>query len=166
MSFALIDNLNQLARRDDRAALAALRRGLSPDSVAAAYPYVVPFLPSDAKPFEERAYVLAAALFGTHPVAAARSLATALRTVQERRPGSDSLEARFVALLDAHIDDLPTHLRHAISLLKAHELGLDWNNLLETLLHWEHEARWVQRQWARDFWGVQNTATSTKEPTK
>lgn len=62
------------------------------------------------------------------------------------------MEARFVALLNAHPDDLDDHLRHAVSLLKTHEQPLDWFRLLEDLLQWDHPDGHVQLRWARDFY--------------
>jgi len=55
--------------RDDRAALAALRRGLGqpPGTVASMYPYVVRWLGDDTPPWQEAAYYLIAALFAYHP---------------------------------------------------------------------------------------------------
>src|SRR5690606_39576463 len=51
-----IASLEALADRQDRGALAALRRGLGnkPGEVADVYPYVLPWLPSTASPREER----------------------------------------------------------------------------------------------------------------
>ena len=62
------------------------------------------------------------------------------------------MEARFVALLNAHPEDLDDHLRHAVSLLKANEQPLDWFRLLEDLLQWDHPDGHVQLKWARDFY--------------
>lgn len=58
----------------------------------------------------------------------------------------------FVALLDSDREDLPRRLRQVVSLLKATDLGLDWELLLADLRRWEHPLRRVQRRWARDFW--------------
>ena len=57
--------------RDDRGALAALRRGLGqpPRTEAGMYRYVVPWLPEDTKPWREAAYYQIAALFACHPAA-------------------------------------------------------------------------------------------------
>jgi CRISPR system Cascade subunit CasB len=145
----LITALQRLAENDDRAALSALRRSLSEDAAAQAYPYVVPYFPRDANPWLERAYLLVAGLFALHPVSGAASLAAALRRVRDAT-GSPSIEQRFLALLDAHFDDLAPHLRHAVALVRSHELPIDWHDLLRTIRYWNDSAR---RDWARDFWG-------------
>ncbi len=145
----LITALERLAESDDRAALAALRRSLSADATAQAYPYVVPFFPRVSSPWTERAYLLVAGLFALHPMMGAASLAAALRRVRDTT-GSPSIEQRFVALLDAHPEDLGGHLRHAVALVRSHDTPIDWHNLLGTIRYWNESAR---RDWARDFWG-------------
>src|ERR1035437_1147702 len=60
--------LARLAERDDRGALAALRRGLGkePGEAPEMFPYVVPWLPRQASIWAEQAYYLVASLFGLH----------------------------------------------------------------------------------------------------
>ena len=145
----LVGALLRLAKREDRGALAALRRSLAPDSVALAYPYVVPFLPREGGPWTERIYLLVAGLFALHPAQGAPSLGTAMRLVGIKSDSS-SIERRFVALLDSHPDDLEVHLRHAIALVRSCEIALDWNDLLRTLLRWRFDSS--RRRWAHDFW--------------
>lgn len=152
--------LYSLADRQDRGALAALRRSLQ-DPVgmsAAACPYVVPFLPKEPDLYRERAYFLVAALFGlagTH--AKGVSIGDAFRRIAAAgsSDGKDnpSIRARFVALLDAHPEDAGDHLRHVASLARAKEVALDWEKLLRDLLGLRHPERRVQRAWAHDFWG-------------
>lgn len=137
--------------QEDRGALADLRSGLGkePGQMVRVHRHVVPYLPQ--KRYDDRWYYLTAALFGAYPKhGAGRSLGAAF---QPLRPKSDSMEARFVALLNTHPDDLDDHLRHAVSLLKANEQPLDWFRLLEDLLQWDHPDGHVQLRWARDFYG-------------
>ena len=77
----------------------------------------------------------------------------------ERRRGGKSprepvpnVERRFAVLLDSHAEDLPERLRHAMSLLKAQDVPIDWTQLLDDLLRWDWPERLVQRSWARDYW--------------
>lgn len=153
--------LNRLVDEEDRAALAALRRSLgkSPGAAAEAHRYVLPFT-ANASPWEEDAYYLVGALFALHqinwapggdsnrPTNLGASFAWLNREVE-----SDSIEKRFVALLNCHHEDLPDHLRHAVSLLKSKEIPIDWTRLLGDLRWWHREDRRVQRDWARAFWG-------------
>lgn len=147
----LVGALERIAERQDRGAMSALRRSLSVDAVAQAYPYVVPFLPSNPTPWLERAYLLVAGLFALHPKSGERTLATALRAVRNSS-GSQSIEARFVALLNAHPEDLGSHLRHAVALVRTAELAIDWHDLLRTVRTWNLES--TRRHWARDFWAA------------
>lgn len=143
-------------RRDDRGALAALRRGLGrpPGAAAEMYRYVVPWLPADAPAWREDAYYLIAALFGYHPAAGGHGN-MGNHFARARQAGGDdtALERRFTALLAAHSDDLDFYLRQAVSFLKSKEIPLNWHQLLHDVLQWGHPDRYVQQQWARAFWG-------------
>lgn len=142
----------------DRAPLAALRRAAScePHDLARAYPYVLPHAPQGTR--QQDAYVAAASLFGLHPTksserAQAVSLAEAMRRVKAK---SDSTEGRFLALLQSHPDELISHLRHAVTLARANNSALLWNDVLRALLFWEQgeqmNHRSPQRRWAQEFW--------------
>ncbi len=135
---------------EDRGALADLRSGLGrkPGEMARVHKHVVPFLPE--KSYDDRWYYILATLFGLYPKH--RSSYSLGRAFQPLRVKSDSMEARFVALINAHPDDLDDHLRYAVSLLKANEQPLDWFRLFEDLLQWDHHEGKVQLRWARDFY--------------
>lgn len=157
-----IDHLEQLRARDDRGALANLRRGVGhpPGTVSAMYPLVVPWVPEQQ--YAEDAAFVVAALFALHPLAGGQgTLGAAFARVGET---SDSTEQRFVALLNCHRDNLPDYLRHAISLLRSKEVPVDWRRLLQDVLGWDHDSRYVQRAWARDFWRSARAEEDTSEP--
>lgn len=157
-----IEYLEQLAEREDRAALAALRRGLgkAPGEAAEMHPHVVRFLPYNSHPQRDEVYYLVAALFAWHPqpwhgdeeMERLTNLGASFARLS-RQDESDSIEKRFVALLNCHRDDLPDHLRQAVGLLRAHEIPVDWAQLLRDIHGWGWESRSVQRAWARAFWG-------------
>ena len=136
--------------KEDRGALADLRSGLGkePGKMARVHKHVVPFLPE--KSYDDRWYYILATLFGLYPKH--RSGYSMGRAFQPLRAQSDSMEARFVALLNAHPDDLANHLRHAVSQLHSKEQPLDWFRLFEDLLQWDHPEGHVQLRWARDFY--------------
>ncbi|MBF0554456.1 MAG: type I-E CRISPR-associated protein Cse2/CasB [Nitrospirae bacterium] len=149
--------------KEDRGALADLRSGLGkePGKMARVHKHVVPYLPE--KNHNDRWYYLTATLFGMHPKhkdpvehesngnkwKEVWTMGRAFRPLKEKR---NSMEARFVALLNSHPDDLDDHLRHAVRLLKANDQPLDWFQLFEDLLQWDHPDGHVQLQWARDFY--------------
>ena len=124
-----IAHLEDLKARDDRAALADLRRGLGepPGTVASMYRHVIPWIPANQF-IEDTAYIVAS-LFAFHPVSGgARTVGTALAAIHSADGSSrpESIERRFTTLLSAHEDDLQVHLRQAISLLKVNDIPLDW----------------------------------------
>jgi CRISPR system Cascade subunit CasB len=160
---AFVGYLLNLAKegREDRGALADLRSGLGkePGEMAGVHKHVVPYLP-EAK-WDDRWYYVTATLFGLFPKhQKGRSLGAAFRPLRSK---SDSMEARFVALLNAHADDLADHLRHVVSLLKSNEQPLDWFQLLDDLLQWDHPEGQVELRWARDFY--KSNAEQTGSPT-
>jgi CRISPR system Cascade subunit CasB len=148
--------------RDDRGALAALRRGLGqpPGTVADMYRYVVPWLPDDG----EAAYYLIAALFACHPDAGGTgNMGRHFARTRDPQGDNTAIERRFTALLSAHPDDLDFYLRQAISFLKSKEVPVNWHQLLSDVLGWDHPERYVQQQWARAFWGRPAKETQTTE---
>lgn len=154
-----VEYLEKLDTDQDRAALAALRRSLSksPGQAAEAHQHVLWLNPPSR---EEPAYYLVAGLFALHPANWRKEEGDKRLTNfgasfawLKSKTDSGSIEKRFVALLDCHEDDLPEHLRHAISLFKSKEILVDWVQLLRDLRNWNHEDRFVQRRWARAFWG-------------
>lgn len=160
----LAARLAELAKDEQRAELAMLRRGLSSAGYLAAAPVVAPLVPGDATRWDEDSYYLVGALFGLHQGSAApgangrrQNLGDAFRQLQDAGAGAGG-ERRFLALLNADADELPTRLRHAISLLKAHEVLVDWAQLAADVRRWQHADRRVQRAWARRFWGADTSA--------
>jgi CRISPR system Cascade subunit CasB len=74
--------------------------------------------------------------------------------------GSETVEKRFAALIDSHLEDLSDRLRSAVSLLRSKEIGINWQSLLIDLLQWDNDTRIVQRRWARDFWAAARGAAT------
>jgi CRISPR type I-E-associated protein CasA/Cse1/CRISPR type I-E-associated protein CasB/Cse2 len=124
----LVNRLIELARKEDRGALSALRTGLgkAPGAAPRMLPIVAPFLMSDEGPATRAAFVTAA-LFGKHPEhASSGSLGASLWKATKReginpdgKHGESGVEARFTAALDADPEDLARHLEGLVSLWKA-----------------------------------------------
>lgn len=150
---------------EDRAALAALRRGLGrpPGTVPEMFPYVVPYLPAQAHPNAEAPYYILAALFALHPMHTDQGNMGAHLAQAAREGNREAVERRFVALLAAHPEDLPEYLRQAISFLKAQEVPVNWNALFYALRYWGHADYGVgiRREWARSFWAAQPEAETS-----
>lgn len=154
---AFIGHLLGLAQigKEDRAALAELRSGLGrePGQMPRVHRHVVPYLRNDT--YDDDWYYLTATLFGSYPRHKhGQSFGVAFRTLKGK---SESMEARFVSLLNAPPEDLGDHLRHAVSLLKANEQPLDWYRLFDDLLQWDSPAGYIQLRWAREFYGANAT---------
>ena len=151
---AFVAYLLGLAQRENRGALAALRRGLGkpPGTAHEMHPYVAPWLSSGMHRWEEDAHYTVAALFGSHPEhAAIGNMGATFRRITSQTE-SESIEKRFIALLSCHGDDLPQQLRQAVSLARSKDVPVDYSQLLRDIRYWGHPDRFVQREWARAFW--------------
>ena len=141
-------------RQPNRAALAELRRSLTqaPGTYVRAYRYVPPYV-HNLFDRQRDAYFLVAGLFATHSdVAADETLGASIKKLYLEKDSSDSVEKRFITLLDADETQLPYRLRQMISLLRSEGIPVDYLSLLKHLTSWDHPERWVQRLWASDFY--------------
>lgn len=148
---------------EDRAALAALRRGLGrlPGATPEMHRYVIPRLPSGLFPRQEEAYYLIASLYGLHPAdTEVGNLGHHFARARDLGGNDSAIERRFTILLAAHIDDLPFQLRQAINFLRSQEISVNWSQLLRDVLNWEHSQRFVQKNWARGFWNRPGQSTT------
>lgn len=155
-----VQYLERLRDKDDKGSLAVLRRGLgkSPGEAPGMFRYVVPWLGMGVKPWQEEVFYIVASLFASHPQPGGEgSIGSAFYRLAMDK-SVESIERRFVALLNCHPDELKEHLRHAISLLKSRQIPIGWHCLFQDLLGWRHRSRYVQKSWARDFWGAATEA--------
>ncbi len=155
--------LERLRDENDRAALAKLRRGLGKQmGTPEMYPFVVPFMPDNRRGREH--YFLIASLFAAHPDPAPpeRSMGSVFKAIKGQME-SESIEKRFVQLLSADIEDVGKYLRHAVSLARSKGVAVNYHRLLSDLRYWEHRDRFVQLQWARDFWGFEKQEPSKRK---
>ncbi len=143
----------------DRRSLAALRRCLStwPSAAPEAIRVVAPFIPENATGAWESQYYLIAALFALYPCASSidakrgPSLGKSLREAANKDPAQGP-ERRLLALLNCKSEDLPNHLRHAISYLRSKNVPVDYKRLMQDLNYWDLENGQVQKTWGRHFW--------------
>lgn len=138
----------------DRAALAKLRRSLQ--NPIEAYPIVLPYLPNTVGNDELGLYAMLAGLFANHP----QSGGTGNMGNHMRQAAGESIEAterRFVNLLRANAEDLPILLRQSISFLRSKDIPVQWEQLRKDVLAWSHPDSFVQKNWARAFWGFRPT---------
>jgi CRISPR system Cascade subunit CasB len=172
---SFITHLTGLKDRE-RGAFAHLKRslGFDPGAYPPAYPYVERFVGADKHaddPYRKALY-LTAGLFAFHPMhQIGTSLATALGIMAQRRKQqskSENMERRFIALLGAEAESLPTMLRQSISLLAAEGISCDYADLLDDLARWFD--RWkpekldqIRQDWARDFYRAYEPYTATNK---
>ena len=154
----LINYLQELRNKDDKAALAALRRGLNGDvqtQIAFMSPYISRFT-QDFPHWLEQQYYLIASLYAYYPESVDKGNMGNhfLRKIDPTNSDSSApVERRFSHLLAAHPDELHYHLRQAISYLRADNIAINWHQLAHDVRSWSHQDRYVQRNWANAFWG-------------
>ncbi|WP_448576217.1 type I-E CRISPR-associated protein Cse2/CasB [Thermomicrobium sp.] len=156
-----VQALEELVAREDRGALATLRRGLGkpPGTVVEIYPYVVPYLPADADDHRAWVYFAVASLFAFHPISWPANErkgrtnfgASVGQLAQRLGQRSAGLEARFLRLLAAEREELPLQLYRMLTLFGPHQIPVSWVDLLRDLDQWDSPERFVQRRWARAF---------------
>ena len=142
----------------NRQAIAALRRTLAtwPAVPAEAVRQVAPFLHERATAWEETVHYLVAGLFALHPTSKqsdsewGESFGTALFTAAG--DGTQGTERRLLVLLNCKGEDLPVHLRQAITFLRSRNVAPDYRRLFSDLAQWDHPAGRVQKRWGRDYW--------------
>jgi CRISPR system Cascade subunit CasB len=153
---AFFDYLRRRAEADT-SIVAILKRSAAqdPGMFPPAYPVVEPFVVGLHEGDRRLVYLVAGlwALAARKGEGGAPSgLAEAFRRLAMSAEASKNVEARFVALLDADIDELGWRLRHAIMLIASKGVAIDWPALLQDLFWWRNSSRRVQRNWARVFW--------------
>ena len=146
---------------EDRGAMARLRRSLSrsPGAYPPAYAYVEPFVGRGQREDAPQriALYVTAGLFAMHPEhVEGVHYAEALAELMNEK-NSQSIEKRFVALLESHPEDLHVHLRQATSLLASGDKGFDYKELCRDLVYWYDvrklgRADKVKQKWARKFY--------------
>ena len=175
---ALVKYLESLHKQDDRAAVAILRRSLGkpPGASPEVFRIIGRFIPESVRAEED--CFLVAALFAKYPLSwkpaddearSARNFGASMHKLKLKREltrASEGVQRRFSALLAASREELGDHLRHAISLLAADEVAVDWLQLLDDLGWWHLEDRRVQRRWARAFWRSEEGAEDVKTEDK
>ncbi|QLH75183.1 MAG: type I-E CRISPR-associated protein Cse2/CasB [Methanomassiliicoccales archaeon] len=150
-----VDFLISLKEQEKRSHLATLRKGTkgNPENMPQLYPIILPQLPPGMSKWREKVYFEIAALFSMHPeISDHGNLGNTFRELQQKKE-SMNIEKRFVAILRAHKDDLYGRLRQAISLAKSEDIGINWLQLLEDLENWNDRDSYVQKNWAKSFWG-------------
>lgn len=156
-----VNNLEKL--QTDRAAMATLRRSLTFDlgTHIASYPFVEPFA-TNTNTWTRKMCYLVAGLYANHPkhINTEQSFGKAVQQLTIKRE-SESLERRFIILLDADDEQLANRLRQMMSLLRSEDIAVNYAKLLSDLLYWRSPRRWAQQRWAQDFYHTSPTTSNT-----
>ena len=168
-TYPFIDYLESLRdSKDERAAFAALRRGLgrSPGTEPAMFPYIARWITQDTSQWYETTLYTIASLFAYHPKQGGTgNLGKAFKQAASKENDTTALERRFTALLAADSEDLDFYLRQAVSFLKSKDIAIDWQQLFGDVLAWRHPDRYIQRTWAYAFWGQERQSDESKSAT-
>lgn len=114
--------------------------------------------------YQEETYFLVATLFPFEkkfqgePQPFAQAMRTVrLRQLKKRVSKNTSqklaLDTRMERLLDADRQQLPYYLRREVQFVTNEGQRLNWKALLRDLLGWNASTRYVQKQWARMYFG-------------
>jgi len=132
-------------------AMSALRVGLgkSPGTEPGMHRYIAPWT-SNVPPWVERAYYTLASLYplNSRP-GGVGNMGRHLRAVG----ASTAMEQQLQVLLAAPGDQLYRLLPSLVQRLKSADVAVNWTQLLRDITNWDHPDKYVQRAWARGFWG-------------
>jgi CRISPR type I-E-associated protein CasB/Cse2 len=149
----LVERLSQL--RDDRGAMANLRRGLSPATEDRAWPWIARWC--DITNERQRTiYTAVAAAFATHPETADQgNMGTVMREIAQRnQKGDDGLktfEAHFRRFLNCHsYQEVCERLPGVVRMAKQQGISIDYRQLFLDLCYWGDR---VKIRWAAAYWG-------------
>jgi len=155
LSISFIQNLVKYYAQPDQktTALSIIKRGIAfpPGEYTPQYKYILHLIPGEQYEF---AGFLTATLFAFHPKNTYEKFydfGTAMAKLK-LQTGSESIENRFQSLLQARKEDVHYHFRHAVSLLAANDIPVNYAELMTALRFWEDENNRIQRQWAKSFW--------------
>lgn len=158
----VILKLESMAKKDgaERNKLARLRRGLH--SPAETYSIILPLLREDAENWEIDRYATLAALFAGHPQS---SQSGNFGEHMKFAAGKNAVaaERRFVTLLRANEEDLLLLLSQAVNFLRAKDVPVNWEQLRQDLLDWDHPTRYVQKNWPHGFWHYRYTEKQNRQ---
>ncbi len=150
----LVEELLKL--RDDRGAMANLRRGFSPATEDRAWPWVARWcdLTNDR---QRMIYTTVAAAFAAHPQHAdSGNLGTTLRQIaHSEQPGEDGLrsfEARFRRLLACNsAEEVCRRISNVVQAAKQRGSPINYERLFKDLWFWDYYGDRIKVSWAAAY---------------
>ena len=113
-------------------------------------------LPHGVLTLQEEAYFLVASIYPLGMGGGHGDFGAVLKRVRAQG-GEKGTDSRMRYLLDADEAQLPFRLRQAVHYAKSCGVAVDWPALLQDLLYWDHPDRFVQKKWARSYYGQTQT---------
>jgi CRISPR type I-E-associated protein CasB/Cse2 len=138
----LLTYLRQL--KEDRGAMAELRRALTPTQRHRAWPLL-----ARVGGIDEPRYETVAGLFASHPLeTGSGNLGVTCRLLSGDH---NTFEGRFRRLLACDRDAICAHVRPVVLAAKAKGLPVNFEQLFADLSYWSDR---VKAQWAAEYWGA------------
>lgn len=138
----LLNYLRQL--KEDRGAMADLRRALNPVQRHRAWPLLARFGGID-----DPRYETVAGLFAYHPdETSSGNLGTTCRRLSGDH---NTFEGRFRRLLACDRNDICEHIRPVVLAARAKGIPVNYEQLFADLFYWSDA---VKARWAAEFWGA------------
>lgn len=122
-------------------------------------------LPYGVATGKEEIYFLVATLYPLLADGGNGNFGTVLRQVRDPDAKKNKgLNRRVEILLDSDTDQIRFRLRQAVRFIRSHnsKITVNWARLLDDLLRWDIPARYVQQEWARDYFGLSEKLTRPK----
>lgn len=148
-----IKHLERYRDEENRAVLAALRRGHKPEMCY----YVLDYQTEQNKDY----IYMIASLFALHPQSAnSGNMGEHMRRLDPTLENA-ATERRFMHLLKMRRETIERPLRQCISILKSNEIRVNWNQLYWDMYRWNEQDYRVQEQWTKSFlWHRQSESDS------
>lgn len=157
----LLARLRELVAKQDRGALAALRRGLSPATAHYAWPLLASWGVDLTKDRERTIHQAVAGCYAEHPEeASAGNLGTTVHRIAtdkgDGETGLKSFDARFRRLLICgNAEELSERIPPVIRAAKAKGVPVNYHRLFQDMWFWGDRSK---LDWAQEFWGVDAAA--------
>jgi CRISPR system Cascade subunit CasB len=151
---AVLDFLRRI--KEDRGAMAELRRALNPAQRHRAWPLLARVGGIDNPRIEAIAGLFAYHPYETH----SGNMGTTCRRLAQE---NNSFDSRFARLLACDYDEISDRLRPVILAARAKGIGVNYERLFTDLSYWGDR---VKAEWAQEYWGeeeVEALPTSQSE---
>ncbi|MBN2676777.1 MAG: type I-E CRISPR-associated protein Cse2/CasB [Anaerolineaceae bacterium] len=107
-------------------------------------------LPEGTPAYDHETFFLVATLFPMIDVTETGSFASSMSKAKNKK-NEKGLDKRFEILLDSDSEQIGFRIRQAVHYLSSQKIRIHWVSLLDDLTHWTHPDRYIQQEWAREY---------------